>query len=143
MSRQIKDYKRIMGEDISEFSLEKIEPTFLKLVASGEHPVLLSIQYPAHGNPYGSGIHNRLQFRGVVDYVYRDVRLANSHMEGYSSDEIKNKSIIVVDTVFSPNMVVYLRKLREQGASNIFYAFRCPDKGDLISLEEMEKMFGV
>lgn len=135
-----KDYKRLLAEDIVEFLQGILEPEFDNIVKR-TRPLILGIQYLAHGNPYAASFNARLQMRGRTDYDYREIRLVNNHVEGYLPKEIKDREIIVVGMVLSEGIKKYLRELRTRGANRVYYAFRIPPPGGILQLEEMEKLF--
>lgn len=136
-----KDYKRMIAEDLAEFTQSVLEPEFLQISREGSIPVVLGIKYPVHGSAYAATLNARLNAMGRTNYLYKEVRLQNSHMEGYTKDEIENRRVLVIGMVLSNDIVPYLRELREEGASDIFYAFRIPHPGGILELKEMERVF--
>ncbi len=138
-----RDYRRMIAEDVAEFTQGVLEPEFLQISREGSPSVVLGVKYPVHGNAYAATLNARLNAMGRTNYLYKEVIVQNNHIEGYTIEEIKDREVLVVGMALSSDMVSYLRKMKDEGASKIHYAFRIPHPGGVILLEEMESLFSV
>lgn len=134
-------YRRQLGMDIGSFAdmIDQIIPTI-------RNPILLALQYPGIGNPYAAGTNLRLQTSGRT-LQYREIRFSdNSHLVGYSPEEIRDKTPVVIGLVLAGGIIPYLRKVQEDagiGGESVYFAYRLPHPGGVKTLEEIEKELGV
>lgn len=135
----LESYRRQLTEDVTSFA-NIVEPFILS--HTGDEPIILALQYPGIGNPYGAGIHYRFQSAGRA-HKYHDVRFANSnhHIDGYIRDEIRGKTVFLLGIALRNDMLPYLRELRED-AADLYFGFRLPVIG-VMKVEEIERIFGV
>lgn len=126
-----------LREDIIEFS-QTIEPKILEFLQEGP-TTILSLQYPAHGNPFAAGLNARLNLRGITGYVYRDFFL-NGDIKGFGREDVENRITLVIDQIYSQGVFPYLRKLKDEfKAHSVYYAFSYPRFG-IYRLEDLEKI---